>query len=195
MPDRRDSYYWKAKENNFSSRAAFKLIDILNKFYLSIEGCSVLEIGSNPGGWAEVISMNNPSFHVAVDIKKEPSELPYIFIRGDISRDSTWDNIVSTMNENSKRKFDLILSDAMTNTTGNSDVDHSSSYLICRKIMEKGIPLLNKGGSMIVKQFQGDLTQSFIENWSGYFRRATITKPASSRQASREIYIVFKSLI
>ena len=195
MPDRRDSYYWKAKENNFSSRAAFKLIDILNKFYLSIEDCSVLEIGSNPGGWAEVISMNNPSFHIAVDIKKEQSEPQYIFIRGDISRDSTWDSIVSTMDENGIRTFDLVLSDAMTNTSGNSDVDHSSSYLICNKIMEKGVPLLSRGGSIIVKQFQGDLTQSFIENWSYYFRRASITKPASSRQASREIYIVFKSLI
>ena len=195
MPDRRDSYYWKAKENNYSSRAAFKLIDILNKFYLSIEERSILEIGSNPGGWAEVISMNNPSFHIAVDIKKEPSELPYIFIRGDISRDTTWDSIVSTLNENRIRTFDLILSDAMTNTSGNSDVDHSSSYLICKKIMEKGIPLLNRGGSVIVKQFQGDLTQSIIEDWSDYFRRATITKPASSRQASREIYIVFKSLV
>jgi 23S rRNA (uridine2552-2'-O)-methyltransferase len=194
MADRRDSYYWKAKEDKFSSRAAFKLIEILNKFYLSAEGKNVLEIGSNPGGWSEVISMNNPNFHVAVDIKKENVETPYTFIRGDISRDSTWENIGVAMNENGVHEFDLIISDAMVNTSGNTDVDHSSSFLICSKIMEMGMPFLSRGGTVILKQFQGDLTQSFMAKWSGYFRKATITKPVSSRQASREIYIVFKSL-
>ncbi|MHB8361890.1 MAG: SAM-dependent methyltransferase, partial [Thermoplasmataceae archaeon] len=185
MTDRRDSFYWKAKENQFSSRAAFKLIEILKKFYISVEGKNVLEIGTSPGGWSEVVQMNNPASHICVDIKKEQNEIQYHFIKGDISREKTWEDIDEAMEQNRIYKFDLILSDAMSNTSGNGDIDHSSSYLICTKIMEGGLPRLSQNGNIIMKQFQGDLTNSFIKEWNGNFRKITITKPNSSRQTSR----------
>ena len=114
-----------------------------------------------------------------------------IFVRGRIEDRKTIDGIREAMLSSGIEKFQGILSDAMTHTSGRKDIDHSSSYLIGQRVMELCEDLLDQDGFVLVKQFQGDLTTQFINRWSGGFRHSRLTKTAASRDSSSEVYILF----
>ena len=114
------------------------------------------------------------------------------FIRSDIMNPEVETGISRFLLDNGKDKFDVILSDAMIKTSGSIDVDHSSSYLICERVMKLSSKFLKNEGKVLVKQFQGDLTKSFIDKWKIHFQSSRIIKPKASRQSSSEIYILFK---
>ncbi len=187
MEKRKDAYYRKARKHGYGSRAAYKLIDIDRKFPILFSGMRVLEIGSSPGGWTDVIMERNPEKLLCVDLTApKGGELP-VNIRGDIRNEATWERI----REFSGDGFDLYLSDAMSHTTGQHDRDHAMSVEICTAVMDHCDPLLLMDGTVVVKQFQGDMTKEFIDRYKGNFKKVYITKPASSRSESSEIYIIF----
>ena len=114
------------------------------------------------------------------------------FIRSDIMNPEVETEISRFLLDKGKKKFDFILSDAMIKTSGSTDVDHSSSYLICERVMKLSTKFLKNEGKVMVKQFQGDLTRSFIDKWKTHFQSSRIIKPKASRQSSSEVYILFK---
>ncbi|MGP6207423.1 SAM-dependent methyltransferase [Cuniculiplasma sp. SKW3] len=187
MERRKDIYYRKAKKQGYSSRAAYKLIEIDRKFPILFSGMRVLEIGSSPGGWTDVIMERNPEFLVCVDLTAPKTQSIPLNIRGDITREETWETIRNA----SKNGFDLFLSDAMAHTTGQHDRDHAMSVEICRSVMDHCDNLLLEDGTVLLKQFQGDMTKEFIDTYRGRFKKVYITKPSSSRSESSEIYIIF----
>ncbi len=192
MPDHRDKYYYLAKKERYRSRAAFKLLELQTKFGFMEEGQKVLEIGSSPGGWSQIINSITKSLVVSVDTQKmEPVE-NNIFIRGRVGDKSLKLRIKDEIEKHGFTEFDGIMSDAMSKTSGNKDIDHSSSYLICMEVMELAKALLAENGFVIVKQFQGDLTTQFVNMWRKFFRFSKVTKVAASREASKEIYIIFQ---
>lgn len=191
MEKRKDIYYKKAKKQGYSSRAAYKLIDIDRKFPILFPGMRVLEIGSSPGGWTDVLMERNPANLVCVDLSAgKGSDFP-INIKGDITRGETWERIREVMGDG----FDLFLSDAMAHTSGQHDRDHGASVNICNAIMEHCNGFLLPGGTVVLKQFQGDMTGPFVEKYKKMFRKSYITKPPSSRSESSEIYIIFSRFI
>lgn len=192
MPDRRDKYYYLAKKERYRSRASFKLIELQTKFDFLDEGQKVLEIGSSPGGWTQVINSITKSMVVSVDMQKmEPIE-NNVFIRGRVGDKGLKLRIREEMDRHGIPEFNGIMSDAMSRTSGNQDIDHSSSYLICQEVMELAKSLLAEDGFVLVKQFQGDLTTQFVNNWRKSFRFSKVTKVAASRESSKEIYIIFQ---
>lgn len=192
MPDRRDKYYYLAKKERYRSRASFKLIELQTKFDFLDEGQKVLEIGSSPGGWTQVINSITKSMVVSVDMQKmEPIE-NNVFIRGRVGDKGLKLRIREEMDRHGIPEFNGIMSDAMSRTSGNQDIDHSSSYLICQEVMELAKSLLAGDGFVLVKQFQGDLTTQFVNNWRKSFRFSKVTKVAASRESSKEIYIIFQ---
>ena len=194
MPDRRDKFYYLAKKERYRSRAAFKLLELQTKFGFMKEGQNVLEIGSSPGGWSQIVSSITGSTVFSVDIDKmEPLE-NNVFIRGRVGDKALKVRIKDEMDRLGIEAFDGILSDAMSKTSGNQDIDHSSSYLICQEVMALAEALLKPDGFVLLKQFQGDLTVKFVNQWKKYFGFSKITKVAASREASKEIYIIFQYL-
>lgn len=192
MPDHRDKYYYLAKKERYRSRAAFKLIELQTKFGFLEEGQLVLEIGSSPGGWSQIINSITKSLVISVDSQKMDPVENNIFIRGRVGDKSLKLRIRDEMEKRGFSEFNGILSDAMSKTGGNQDIDHSSSYLICQSVMELATSLLSEDGFVVVKQFQGDLTTQFVNNWKKMFRFSKVTKVAASREASKEIYIIFQ---
>lgn len=192
MPDHRDKYYYLAKRERYRSRAAFKLLELQTKFCLLNEGDNVLEIGGSPGGWTQIITSITKAKVISVDISKmEPME-DVIFIRGRIEDKALKQRIMDEMERNGIESIRGVLSDAMSKTSGNQDIDHSSSYLICQQVMSLATSMISSGGYVVVKQFQGDLTAPFVNTWRKQFSFSKITKAAASRQSSREVYIIFQ---
>lgn len=192
MPDRRDRYYYLAKKERYRSRASFKLLELQTKFEFLKEGQNILEIGASPGGWSQIVTSITRSTVISVDMSKMDPLDNVIFIKGRVGDKNLKEKIENEMQKLGVEKFDGIISDAMSKTSGNQDIDHSSSYLICRDVMELAQPLLAENGFVLLKQFQGDLTIQFVNNWKNYFGFSKITKVAASRETSREIYIIFQ---
>ena len=192
MPDRRDRYYYLAKKERYRSRAAFKLLEIQTKFNLLEEGQKILEIGSSPGGWSQIITSITKSLVISIDPNKMESLEDIVFIRGKVGDRTLNERIRNEMEKHGLSKFDGIISDAMSRTSGNQDIDHSSSYLICQGIMELAKTFLAEGGFVIMKQFQGDLTTQFVNSWRKNFGFSKVTRVAASREGSKEIYIIFQ---
>lgn len=194
MPDRRDKFYYLAKKERYRSRAAFKLLELQTKFNLLKEGQNILEIGASPGGWSQIVTSITGNTVISVDISKmEPLENT-VFIRGRVGDKALKARIMDEMERMGIDGFDGIISDAMSKTSGNQDIDHSSSYLICQDVMSLAETLLKSDGFILLKQFQGDLTVKFVNQWKKHFGFSKITRVAASREASKEIYIVFQYL-
>lgn len=191
MSSRKDKYYHKAKKSGLRSRASFKILEIQSKFELLSEGDLVLEIGASPGGWTQVISEITGEPVVALDIEKmEPME-GVIFLKGNVfdpGLETSLDDILSQLG---REGFDVIVSDAMVKTSGDRNIDNSSSYLLCKRVMEIAGSFLAEGGNVLVKQFQGDLTEQFFNEWGRNYRFRKKTSPRASRTGSRELYIIF----
>jgi len=188
--DHRDQYYWRAKRDQFRSRAAYKLEFLIDRYGIIKDGQTVLEIGSSPGGWTQVL-VDRGCRVVAVDIQPMDEIPGVIFLKLNILREDAAERIREEMARSLIQKFDVVLSDAMAKTSGIRSSDHAASVMIGNAVMKIATDTLRRGGIAVVKQFQGDMTGDFIKNWGHYFRDHKITKPPASRKESSEVYIIF----
>ena len=195
MPDRKDRFYYLAKKDNFRSRAAFKLMEIDKRFHMLSIDDFVLEFGSSPGGWTQYVRSITSNPIVSIDLSPmEPIENVH-FIKGDLMNPDFDSILRENLNRIGITNFTVVLSDAMIHTSGNRGRDHASSYLLDERIMNISMRYLRPGGNVILKQFYGDLTKTFLKKWEEQFRYSGMTTPEASRRGSSEIYIVFKGKI
>lgn len=191
MPDRRDPFYNRAKHEGLRSRASYKLIEIQEKYGLLAEGDMVLEVGASPGGWTQIILEITQRPVIAVDTNKmEPMEGLH-FIKGNIMAPHIIEKIYRELELQGASEFNVLLSDAMVKTSGDRNIDHSSSYLLCERVMEIADQLVARGGNVLVKQFQGDMTETFFRNWKKKYKFGKKTVTKASRSGSREMYMIF----
>jgi 23S rRNA (uridine2552-2'-O)-methyltransferase len=187
-----DIYVKKSKILDYRSRASFKLIEIHQKYKLLRPGQKVLDVGSSPGGWSQIISeytkSNSKSPNVvAVDIlRMEPIEGVH-FIQGDMNKGDVMDSI---MQKNNYEKFDLILSDICPEFTGQKASDHYNLIRLNEVTTEFAKKVLKRNGNYVMKTFEGTLQRKLQEGIKKYFNRITRFKPSSSRSDSSEIYLV-----
>ena len=193
--DRKDKYYTKAKKDNYRSRASYKLLEIQQKFNIIFPDDSVLEFGSSPGGWTQVVQQFTDKPVISVDISRMDPIENVLFIQGDINDPELTSKIRDAMVSAGINSINTVISDAMVKTSGNYDRDHYGSYLLCENVMKRSISLISRGGNAVLKQFQGDSTNQFVNTWKQHFNFYKVTKPNASRQHSREVYIIFKGKI
>ena len=187
-----DLYVKKATELGYVSRSAFKLIEIDKKYNILRKSDSILELGSAPGGWTQVIlEIKKNKKYKLICIDKNDINIPiknFTFIKEDFN------NYEKILNKIDQKKFDLILSDISPNTTGHSNTDHLQIIQFAEDILKFSENLLTKNGSLIIKIFQGSHEKNFIQNLKGKFKSVKYFKPDSSRKSSVEIYIICQSL-
>ncbi len=184
--DRRDYYYWKAKKLGYRSRAAFKLLQMNKTFKLIKEGDWVLDLGASPGGWSQV-AVELGSKVVAVDINPMKPIEGVTFIRGDITKPETLDEIKKIREE-----FDVVLCDASPKITGKWTIDHLLSVDLARAAFNIAKQTLVQGGCFVVKIFQGEEIQNLFNEFKPFFRFRKFHSPKASRKSSAEIYFVGK---
>jgi len=186
----RDHYYKMAKSSGFRSRAAFKLIEIIEKFNIIKEGYVILDIGAYPGGWLQVASKaTGPSgLVIGVDLRpiKELGEPNVKTIIGDVCDENLHEELVKMV----PSKVDVVLSDASPKLTGVWTTDIARHVHIVQCVIRLINKLLKKGGSAVIKAFQGSELDHVLPILRQQFGKVRLFKPKASRQKSREIYLI-----
>ena len=113
---RKDAYYWKAKEEGYRSRAAYKLFQINEKHKVIKRGDTVVDLGAAPGGWLEVAKKISGGKVVGVDLRRIKDIEGVTSIKGDITSDATIEKIIELVG---KDGADVVICDAAPNLSGN----------------------------------------------------------------------------
>ncbi len=179
-----------AKKEGYKSRASFKLIQLNKKFNLIKKGYTVLDLGAAPGGWIQVAStlVGDTGLVVGVDLRLVKEKFPNsFFIQGDIFDDETIKKIMEIDED-----FNTIISDLAPNTSGIRSIDHQKSINLCYRVLELSTSLLKYKGNLLIKIFQGENTKELVDTIKNEFHYVKISKPESSRSASKETYVIGK---
>ena len=178
-----DQFVRKAKQLGYVNRAAFKLEEIENKYKLIENSKKVLELGSSPGGWTQIVLNYNPNIKITcfdiLEMKLNNHNITFYkqdFLNYDFN--------------NFNQKFDLVLSDVAPNTTGHQSTDHLKISQLIYDIMEKLKIILKYDGSFIFKIWKGREEKEIVKRLKIDFNKVEYFKPKSSRQESSEIFII-----
>jgi 23S rRNA (uridine2552-2'-O)-methyltransferase len=191
MQDRkRDYYYKKAKEEKYRSRAAYKLLQTVQKYNFIRDGDAVVDLGAAPGGWVQAArkTVGSKGFVLGVDLKQvEPfSEHNVRTIVGDVDEQETLEQISALL----PRKADVVISDVSPNISGIWEVDHARQIDLAQQALNIAIETLRPCGNFFVKVFQGDMLDDFTKKVKSYFHDVKVIKPQASRGKSSEMFIL-----
>ena len=187
----RDQFFKKSKTLGYRSRAAFKLIE-LNKKYKFIKNHSrLLDIGSCPGGWAQVTSKIIKSGKIlTIDLEKMEEVKNVTFLQCNFLDAGVEDEIMNYFGE----KLDVILSDMAADTTGNKTLDCIRTNKLCSEVIEFSTKNLNPKGVLVSKLFMGEDFLEVKELAKLRFKKVHFFKPESSRNESKETYLYCSTL-
>ena len=178
-----DQFVKKAKQLGYINRAAFKLEEIEQKYKIIEHSREILELGSSPGGWTQVILNYNSKTNITcfdlLDMKINNQRIA--FYREDFLKYNF---------TNLKNKFDLVLSDVAPNTTGHQSTDHLRISQLIYEVIDRLEIILKKQGSFIFKIWKGEEEKEIIYMLKKIFDKVEYFKPKSSRQESSEIFII-----
>ncbi len=185
---KKDYFVKKAKKQGYLSRAAYKLIEIDNKFNFLKKSERIFEFGASPGGWSQVALELNPNIKItALDVLELKINHPNVkFYKEDFLK-FNYDKI--------EKKFDLILSDIAPNTTGHQSTDHLRISSMLFDIIDLLDKIIIKKGVFITKIWKGSEEKNLIKILKKKFKEVSYFKPKSSRKDSVEIFVIAKNFI
>lgn len=189
-----DEYVQRAQRDGYRSRAAYKLLEIQDKYHLLRPGYSIVDLGAAPGGWSQVAAACVGSSGRVVGLDLLPMEaLPRVdFIQGDF-RDPTPLAQLRAILGNTP--VDLVLSDLSPNVSGMAAVDQPRAIYLCELTLELAQLVLKPNGNMVVKVFQGVGFDEYLLSLRMVFQRVFSHKPKASRPTSREVYVIAQRFV
>ncbi len=181
-----DPYSERARKEGWRSRAAFKLMEIDDRFHLLRPGARVIDLGAAPGGWVQVALKRGASAVVGVDL------LPIEPIEGStlIEADFTEPGVDRQLLDALGGAPDVVLSDMAHNTIGHRATDHLKIISLIEIAAEFALRTLRPGGAFVTKNFQGGDAHGVLEQLKAGFDQVKPFKPRSSRKDSSEVYLV-----
>lgn len=186
---KRDYYHRLAVEEGYRSRAAYKLLQMAQKYELIKSGDVVVDFGASPGGWMQAArALVGEEGHVlGVDLKeiKGFDESNVVSIVADVEKLESAD-ILNML----PRRPNVVLSDMSPNLSGVWSLDHVRQLALAQMALRLATQLLPLGGSFVVKVFQGELFKAFLEDVRRQFQVVRTVKPRASRSESAEMYLV-----
>lgn len=181
-----DKYVICARNEGYRSRAAFKIIEIQRKYSIIKENSIVLDLGSTPGGWSQIVAPLCKHV-IAVDLL-EMQPLPNVdFIRGDFQSDEILNKIRKLLNG---RSIDVIISDMAPSTCGIPKIDHLRIVNLLEQVFTFSKQILSIGGALVAKTFQGGGSNMLLKQLKASFRKVSNFKPNASRKESAEMYVI-----
>ena len=188
-----DEYVKKAQKEGYRCRAAYKLLEVIEKDKIIRSGDKVLDLGAAPGGWSQVAikAVGSKGQVIASDIL-DIEKIPRVhFLQGDF----TENNVYDTLLELTKcEKMDVVLSDMAPNMSGQLSVDQPKSMYLSELALDMAIKTLTKNGHFLVIVFQGDGFDAYVKSARASFKKVTIRKPKASRPRSKEVYLLASQL-
>jgi 23S rRNA (uridine2552-2'-O)-methyltransferase len=186
-----DPYVAAAKAKGYRSRAAFKLVEMDEKFHFLKKGAKVLDLGAAPGGWSQVAAAKGATV-VAADVL-EMEEIPGVtFFKADL----TDPDVPGMLKAALDGPADVVMTDMAAPTTGHRATDHIRTIALVEIALAVALDTLKPGGAFVGKVFQGGSSSQLLAELKTAFREVKHVKPPASRAESVELYVValgFKS--
>ena len=186
-----DPYVAKAKALGYRSRAAFKLLEIDDKYRLLKQGMTVVDLGAAPGGWSQIAAKRTGAVDgkgkvVAIDIL-EMGEIPGVtFAQLDFLNNDAPEKLIAMMGG----RADIVMSDMAANTTGHRKTDQLRIVGLVETAAHFACEVLNPGGAFLAKVFQSGADAELLAQLKRDFATIRHVKPSASRQDSSERYVL-----
>lgn len=184
-----DEYVKRAQREGYRSRAVYKLAEIQEKYHLIKPGMAVVDLGAAPGGWSQYALglLGNLGQIVALDLLPlEP--LPGVtLLQGDFREDAVLEQLLKILEG---KAVDLVMSDIAPNISGVDAVDIPRAMYLAELAVDFADQVLSPGGSLLIKVFQGEGSDSLLHTIKERYRKVVVRKPRASRPRSREVYVL-----
>lgn len=181
-----DPYVAAARAEGWRSRAAYKLIELDDKFHLLRPGMRVVDLGAAPGGWSQVAVKRGVGQIVGLDLLPIDPIPGVHLIQGDFNDVDMASRLIGLLGG----PVDLVLSDMAPNTTGHSATDHVRIVALAELAFAFAVRVLAPGGAFIAKVFQGGSEREMQAPMKRLFASVKHAKPPASRKDSSELYVV-----
>jgi 23S rRNA (uridine2552-2'-O)-methyltransferase len=181
-----DPYVTAAKTQGWRSRAAFKLIELDEKYKLITKGARVVDLGAAPGGWSQVALARGAAEVVGIDLLAIDQVQGAKFILGDFMEEGMEQRLTELLGA----KADLVLSDMAPNTSGHVATDHIRIMALAELALAFSCDILAPGGAFVAKLFQGGAEKDMLHTLKLRFKTVRHAKPPASRKDSKEMYVV-----
>ncbi len=182
-----DPYVRRAKAEGYRSRAAYKLLELDERFGLLKSVKAVVDLGIAPGGWSQVVKRRSPKAAVVgIDLlPTDPIEGVTI-----LEMDFMDDAAPGKLKEEVGGPADLVLSDMAANTVGHPQTDHLRTMALVEAGMLFATEILRPGGSYVAKVLAGGADNNLVAELKRHFASVKHTKPPASRKDSSEWYVI-----
>ena len=183
-----DPYVARAKREGYRSRAAFKLLEIDEKFHILKPGQKIVDLGAAPGGWSQIAAKKvGPKGRiVGIDLLPIDPMAGVEFIQLDFLDESAPGRLVEMLGG----PADLVMSDMAANTTGHKKTDHLRIIGLAEAAIYFAREVLAPGGAFVAKVFQGGTENQLLNDLKRDFAVVRHVKPAASRADSAELYVL-----
>lgn len=181
-----DPYVAAAKAQGLRSRAAFKLMELDDRYHLIPRGGRVLDLGAAPGGWSQVAVARGAGRVVGLDLLPIDPVPGATFLQGDFQSQAIADQLPALL----AGPADLVLSDMAPNTTGHGATDHLRIVALAELAHDFARGVLAPGGAFVTKVFQGGTERAMLDALKRYFAQVRHAKPPASRKDSSELYVI-----
>lgn len=184
-----DKYVKQAQALGYRSRAIFKLIEIQQKDNIIKTGMNVIDLGAAPGSWSQYVRkiIGQKNKIIALDILNIQPLKGVDFIQGDFTETLVLETLYKMLQG---VLINVVLSDMAPNLSGNKSTDQARSLYLAQLALETAVRHLDKGGTFLVKVFQGSGFDYYHQQIKQSFKSVVIRKPKASRVKSTEVYIL-----
>ena len=185
-----DPYVAEAQRLGYRSRAAFKLVELDEKYQFLKGSERVVDLGCAPGGWCQVLTqrLSDKAQIVGIDIQEvEPVHGADIWVM-----DFLEPNAEVRLMERLNGPVDVVLSDMANSATGHKQTDHIRTMALCEAALDFAIKVLAKNGTFVSKVLKGGSDNELMKRMHQYFTSVKHAKPPASRQDSVEWFVVAK---
>ncbi|MFC7735517.1 RlmE family RNA methyltransferase [Roseomonas sp. GCM10028921] len=183
-----DPYVKAAKAAGWRSRAAFKIIELDERFGLFRPGQRIVDLGAAPGGWTQVAvkRAGDRGKVVALDILPMDPVPGAITLQGDFNEEAAERAVLEALDGTA----DLVISDIAPNTTGHNATDHLRILALVELAADFARKVLTPGGAFVAKVFQGGTERELLNALKRDYATVRHAKPPASRKDSAEMYVV-----
>lgn len=187
-----DPYVAEARKRGYASRAAFKLIELDDRFHFLKSGQRVVDLGAAPGGWTRVtVERIKPGKKdggqvVALDI----NEMEPIGGATVLHHDFLEEDAPDLLKEVLGGPADVVMSDMAAPATGHAATDHMKIMALCEVALEFAYEVLAPGGTFLAKVLQGGTEHQMLAGMKKHFKTVRHAKPPASRSDSAEMYVI-----
>jgi 23S rRNA (uridine2552-2'-O)-methyltransferase len=186
-----DPYVARAKREGYRSRAAYKLIEIDDKYHFLKPGMRVIDLGAAPGGWSQTAAARVKSGEgrgrvIAIDILDLEPLAGVEFLQMDFLDPAAPEKIRAMLGG----RADVVLSDMAANATGHRKTDHLRIMALVETAYDFAREVLDPGGAFLAKVLQGGTESGLLASLKRDFATVRHVKPAASRSDSAELYVL-----